>query len=391
MEKPKILFVTWSLTQGGGEAQSVINILNNVDLNKYEIDVFELNHGIKEISVKKELNFINPIVDYTDTNQTQKQKRILTYYMRHPEEIEELFNDEYDCVIACNRGSTSTISAFIPSKSRIVWIRGSIENLNQNIQLSVSEKELIKYRYDEQNKIFKYYDKIVAVSDSVELSLIKLFPEEKEKVVKIYNSIDPNTVKKLANEEIDTYIPVKENIIVNMGRLKEVKNQKLLIDAMKILVNKRKDVELIIIGEGPLHDELTRKIKEYNLEDYVKLIGFMKNPFNILKKAKIFCLSSLSEGFCLSISEACNLNVPFVSTKVGGAEELVKETNCGFIVDSDAKQFAEKIDALLTDKNLYDEMKKNTIIASQRFDTKKLAIEVEKLIDDLLENRTGGD
>ncbi len=387
MEKKKVLFVTWSLTQGGGEAQSVINILNNLNYDKYDVYVFEFNRGLKEISLNSEIKFLKPIVDYNKEN-NDDEKRSLTRYMRNPESIRKLIDDKYDCVIACNRGTTSAIAAFIKANKRIVWIRGTIENLNVNNYASTSEKELVKYKYDQQNILFNAYDKIVAVSDSVENSLITMFDKHKNKVVKIYNSIDPVLVKKMSEEDFTLYQPTKPNVLINVGRLREVKNQQLIIKAMKIITKKRKDVELLIIGEGLLKDELEKEIKDNKLEEYVKLIGFCSNPFPLLKKAKIFCLSSHSEGFCLSISEACTLEIPFVSTDVGGAQELKKD-ECGFIVDGKPESFAEKIEFLLNNSKVYEKTKSNCLVAAKRFDVKNLGVQVGNLIDSMFEN--GGD
>ena len=383
MSKKSLLFVTWSLTLGGGEAQSTINILNNINLNKYDVDVLEFNHGDKKIKVSKEINFLESIINY---KQNHYQKSIFNKYIRHPEMITNIIKKDYDCVIACNRGSTSLLGAFIKAKKRIVWIRGSIENLNYNKIIDPLDKENVKDKYKQQDKIFDHYNRIVAVSDSVYNSLEQLFSRHKDKLVKIYNSVDVDHIIKLSNETIESYLPSKENCIVSVGRLREVKNHKLLIDAMKNLITKRNDTELIIIGEGLLETELNEYIKNNNLEQYVKLVGFYPNPFPLEKKAKIFCLSSDSEGFCLAISEACVLGIPFISTDVGGAQEILKTKECGCIIPRDPEVLANKIDLFLNNQKLYDYLKHNCFIARQRFDVKKLGNQVEDLIDQLFED-----
>lgn len=379
--KKKLLFVTWSLTLGGGEAKSVCNILNNLNLDKYEIEVFELNKGNKEVKINNNIKFLKPIVDYTNDN-IRNQKIELNRYIKNPKSIKNLFNKNYDCVIACNRGTTSYISSFIPSLKKIVWIRGSIDNFN--IKNNRDEfKKNIETEKNKQDEIFYKFDKIVVVSDYLFDSFNKIFPNHKNKLVKIYNSINPNEIKAKAKENINSYESKSNNLIVSVGRLREVKNHKLLIDAVKKLVDNNIDVELIIIGEGLLKDELNEYIKKNNLNDYVKLIGFYENPYPIISQAKLFCLSSISEGFNLSVSEACTLGLPFVSTDVGGTKEILDKAKCGLIADWDDNDYATKIYKLLSDENLYNLFKTNCNIASSFFSTKELGLNVEKLIDNL--------
>ena len=388
--KKQLLFVTWSLTQGGGEAQSVVNILNNLNLEKYDIDVFELNRGCKQVNLKQSINLIKPIVNYQYNKDLRKQKIKLNNCIRHPEEIVNLFNKTYDCVIACNRGITSFLAAFIPSLSKIVWIRGSVENLNSKNYKEIVVQEIINKQKEKQNQSFKNYDKIVVVSDSLEESFKNLFIEHQNKVVKIYNSIDPDEVIKKADEKIECYNPTHNNVLINIGRLREIKNQKLLIDSVEILSKDLSDIELIIIGEGSLRERLDSYIKEKNLSNIVKLVGFYSNPFPLLKKGNIFCLSSISEGFCLSISEANVLNIPFISTNVGGAKELLDTACCGYIVDSNPQAFADKIKEILTNQELYKQLQENCKIATTRFSVKQLALQVEQLIDETLCLKRGG-
>ncbi len=378
--KKKILFVTWSLTQGGGEAKSVSNILNNINLDKYDVYVFEFCRGLKKINLKESIKFLEPIVNYEREN-TINERMKLNYYLKNPDRIKEKITDNYDCVIACNRGTTSFISSYIDSYKKIMWIRGSIENLNVNNYESENEKNIVAIQYQKQDVCFDKYDHIVLVSDSLFESFRSLFSRHLNKVVKIYNNVNKEEIiDKSKQEDFDIGVTSK-NIIVNVGRLKMVKNQILLVRAMKEVVNCIKDAVLVIIGEGPLEEVLKKEIKDNYLEDNVKIIGYYDNPFPIVKKAKIFCLSSLSEGFCLSISEASVLGLPFVSTDVGGAQELLRSYKCGFIVDNNPSSFADKIITILRDENLYNKLHENAIKASNRFNVKQLAYEVESLID----------
>ena len=188
-------------------------------------------------------------------------------------------------------------ASYIPSSKKIVWIRGSIGNYDYNRTNDSNLQNLLKKQYEKQNEIFYKYDKVVLVSDYVYDDFVNIFNEHKNKAIKIYNSVDPDEVRRKSLQEINIDIPKTENLIINVGRLKEVKNQRLLIDAMKIVVERVKDAVLLIIGEGSLFSELQDYINKNNLTNHVKLLGFFDNPYPIIKKGKLFCLSSISEGF----------------------------------------------------------------------------------------------
>ncbi|MDD3392671.1 MAG: glycosyltransferase [Bacilli bacterium] len=380
MIRKKILFVTRSLTRGGGEAKSTINIINNLNKDKYDIYILELERGTKKIDICRNITFLAPIINPKDTNHTKLHK-----YLKNTRLIIDDFYNDYDCVIACNRGSTSLFASFIPSVKKIVWVRGTIKYYNYKQTEDIKLYEKLKKQFNKQNEIFYKYDKVVLVSDSLYEDFIKIFNEHKNKAVKIYNSVDPDEIIEKSLEKIDINLPDTNNLIVNVGRLKEVKNQKLLIDVMKIVVDKVKDAVLLIIGEGTLYAELQEYITFNQLDNHVKLLGFYDNPYSIIKYGKIFCLSSISEGFCLSLSEACILNLPFVSTDVGGAKEILDTALCGVITNGEKKDFAYKMIALLTNDNIYNIYKKNCEIASKRFSVKDLGQQVEKLIDSLFE------
>lgn len=378
--KKRILFVSWSLSLGGGEARSTTDIMNHLNPEKYDIYVLEFNRGTKRLITSDSVTFLTPIVDLQGENKSSEQKQLIKYF-RFPSEIKSLFHQTYDCVIACSKGITSYICAHIPAKKRIVWVRGTTNDLDEKMALTEEEKVQIQKEYKLQNTAFQSFDNIVAIADQMYDSLITLFPEHKEKVVKIYNNIDVETIEKKASLFIDTYVPRRKNVLINVGRLREVKNQKLLIDAMKQLVQKRQDTELVIIGEGILKKKLEDWITEANLQDYITLVGHLENPFPLIKKGTLFCLSSITEGFCLSISEACVLGLPFVSTKVGGALELYDRSKCGILTSYQPDEFAFAIDSLLTDDAFYNTLKANCELAKEKFNIMKLASQVESLID----------
>ncbi|MEM3504805.1 MAG: glycosyltransferase family 4 protein [Archaeoglobaceae archaeon] len=168
------------------------------------------------------------------------------------------------------------------------------------------------------------------------------------KVLVVPNGFDssklPFIEKSLAKQKLG--ITNDNKIIFNLANLLEKKGHKYLIEAMKIVSNKRKDVICYIGGEGPLKKKLEDQIKKLNLQEHVKLLGFIPDEelYLWMNAADIFVLPSLSEGNPTVMFEALGVGLPFVGTAVGGVPEIITSEDYGLLCKpGDAEDLAEKI------------------------------------------------
>src|SRR5690606_32766422 len=95
-----------------------------------------------------------------------------------------------------------------------------------------------------------------------------------------------------------------KKIVLNIGRLEEVKNQTFLLDTMRELLAKDRNIVLLIIGEGSLKKILKQKIEELNLNEHVLILGFKSNIEDYLAASDLFILPSKSEGLSIASIEA---------------------------------------------------------------------------------------
>lgn len=95
-----------------------------------------------------------------------------------------------------------------------------------------------------------------------------------------------------------------EIVLGNVGQLYAVKNQKFLLEIMKIMKERGIPSKLLIIGDGPLKEELMTTIGNYQLDDNVLLLGEKKNVFEYLQMMDFFLMSSFHEGFSIAAVEA---------------------------------------------------------------------------------------
>ncbi|MFR4905074.1 MAG: glycosyltransferase, partial [Fusobacterium sp.] len=283
-----------------------------------------------------------------------------------------------DVFIDYDAGATKYIEN-IEADKKVVWIHNSIPNLKK------SESKIKRF-----GKRLEKYDKIVAICDEMKEELIDIYPNLKDKILRIYNPFNFSRVLNLKDDlselnEKDRNL-LKEDYCIAISRLDTVqKDYKTLLKAFQILKSKGIDKKLYIVGDGPSKEEIKNMIKEYNLIEEVKLLGRFKNPYVWLNNADFFIHSSKYEGFGLVLIEAAILDKLIISSNCPvGPTEILENGKSGILFNvGDSQELAEKIEKVLNDKNL-----RNRYILSmkeRREDFKKENVlkEYEKLIDEI--------
>ena len=177
----------------------------------------------------------------------------------------------------------------------------------------------------------------------------------KNKSTVLYNVIDKEEIERKAEAALE-----KEGYdIVYLGRLTAQKNPKRLIDVLKIVVSSKEEVRICIIGTGELEGEVCRRVEEENLKNNINYLGFMSNPYGILKNSKVMIMTSLWEGTPMCALEAMSLGVPIVSTPTDGLCELVDEGKTGYL-SQDNNELAKYCINILDNQDLYNELSKQS-------------------------------
>ena len=208
--------------------------------------------------------------------------------------------------------------------------------------------------------LFSHFrDRVVAVSDELKNFLIKEIGIKYGKVIRIYNSVDVSehniNVKKDALKD-QLGIPSGIKIIGIVARLAPVKDHKTLFLAFKKVRQDFADVRLLVVGGGPLGNSLKEFVTEIGEKDSIIFLGERQDTKELLHVMDMVCLSSVSEGLSLTLTEAMASGKPIVATDVGGNSELVINGITGLLVPPrDPDRMAEAIIELLKD----DEMRKS--------------------------------
>lgn len=185
-------------------------------------------------------------------------------------------------------------------------------------------------------------DGIICVADYVLNDLAENFGIPREKLLRIYNPIEIERVRQMADKQGNPY-PNSNPRFVAVGRLAKVKGFDILLEAMALARQKLPLAELIILGEGPLELELKRQTRQLRLDHAAHFFGFQPNPYGYMKHADVFVLPSRYEGLPLVLLEALALGAPVAAADCpGGVKEAIAGCPmCRLVPPQDAAALAE--------------------------------------------------
>lgn len=206
----------------------------------------------------------------------------------------------------------------------------------------------------------------------------KFFPKfYRKKSEIIYNPVS----SRFFNKSI--HVEEREGIVA-VGRLEEQKNYKMLVASYGMLAQKGIKEKLYIYGDGSQRHDLEKIISEKGLGDYIFLKGKVSNVEDVVKKAKLFVMTSIYEGMPNALMEAMALGVPVVCTNClgGGPRELIKDGENGFLVNrNDSKDFAEKMYTVIKSLDIQKKFSKNAKKTSVRFKDENVMCQWKELVN----------
>jgi glycosyltransferase involved in cell wall biosynthesis len=176
--------------------------------------------------------------------------------------------------------------------------------------------------------------------------------------------------------------PYPNGPAVLVARLAPEKDVGTLIDAAALLRQRLPDFRLEIAGDGPCRAEWEARAAP--LGDTVRFLGMVRDVPGLLERARLFVLSSITEGISLTLLEAMARGLPIVATRVGGNPEVVADGDTGFLVEPRApEQLAEALAKCWTEPGLCAKM---SVAARKRveirFNVRSMVASYERLYID---------
>lgn len=178
-------------------------------------------------------------------------------------------------------------------------------------------------------------DRVVGVGETVRQAVIVNEGIAAERVEVIYNGIDLEAFDpKCADRDStrrDMGVGPNDLVVVQVARLDYLKDHLTALRAMERVAARRREVRLVLVGEGPEREKIEAEIRQRRLSEHVRLLGLRSDVGRLVSAADVFLLTSISEGIPLTVIEAMGAELPVVSTRVGGVGEIVLEGQTGLL------------------------------------------------------------
>jgi glycosyltransferase involved in cell wall biosynthesis len=240
----------------------------------------------------------------------------------------------------------------------------------------------------------RYVDHVMAVSVAVaKLSVtVRGFPSDKVSVVQNAVPFSADSYSDRSADEAsvrsELRISAEASIVGYVGRLASEKGPQHLLEAFSQLATRRDDTILVIVGDGPLQQELSDRVSELGLVDRCRLLGYRKDVARLQSSFAVQVVPSVCEGFGLTALEAMQQRVPLVATDIDGMTEIVEHnTNALVVPAGDTDKMAGSIETLLDDDPLRDRLTHNAVQRAACFNLDTKVREIVTIYSEVLGKR----
>jgi glycosyltransferase involved in cell wall biosynthesis len=378
--KPRILIAIHYMHLGGAEI-SLIGLLQALDPNKVDIDLFVYSHEgdlmklipeyvnvlpeipaykmferpMKEVLKKGHLSVLLArmkakmrMKSYLKKKQTIDQSAIMGFL---GEEVSKVVPDinpsvEYELAISFLTPH-NFVRDHVRTKKKICWIHTDYTRIDVNAELELP--------------MWDSFDYIASISPDVTKTFLQVFPSLASKIIEIENILSSAFVRNRA-EEIETTdleqrsaISGQQSVInlLSIGRFCEAKNYDNVPDICKktlgLLKDKNIDIRWYIIGFGADENLIRQKIAEAGMQEHVIILGKKSNPYPYIKACDIYVQPSRYEGKSVTVREAQMLCKPVVVTNYPTASSQIKNGDDGVIVPLDNEGCAKGLTEFILD------------------------------------------
>lgn len=377
-EKKRIFIMSHALELGGAE-RSLIGLLDAIDTQKYEVDLFLMRHeGELLEAIPNKIKLLPQIPAYTVLARPMKNtlveghllltftrvlgkmsaKRYAKKYQHTDSGVALEYSHKYTCPfmpkINPDIEYDVAISFLTPhyfvadkirAKKRIAWIHtdyGKVE-INRKSEL----------------KMWERYDHIISISDAVTNGFVGVFPELNEKIVLIENILPQRLIEKQKDEfSVEKEMPPKGIRLLSIGRYCTAKNFDNVPEICSKMLELGIDVYWYIIGFGPDEQLIKEKIRQFKMEDRVILLGKKENPYPYIKACDIYIQPSRYEGKSVTVREAQMFGKTVIITEYATSGSQLDHGVDGWIVPMDITECAKAIANLIQESSLCQQVAK---------------------------------
>jgi glycosyltransferase involved in cell wall biosynthesis len=180
-------------------------------------------------------------------------------------------------------------------------------------------------------------------------------------------------------------VPPDQVLVMTVANLRPEKGYDVLLDAVRLMADRRLPVQVAAVGRGPLEDELRHRQEALGIADRLQFLGPRDDVLRLLAGSDVFVLASRQEGLPVSLMEATSMGMPIVATAVGGVPQVITDEVDGLIVPSGAPALlADALERMVTDPDLRRRLGRAAKEKSAMFDVAGASREIEGIYRQLV-------
>ncbi len=200
--------------------------------------------------------------------------------------------------------------------------------------------------------------RIICVSNKIKEIVIKSI-EQAERCTTVYDGVDLHRFDGIGlRGKIRKELGIADEykLIGNIAAIAPHKDYFTFLDTVKILSKKIK-AKYLIAGEGPLREQIEKRIEELNLQKDVYVLGFRSDVENVFADLDVLLYTSKEEGLGSTLLDAMAYGLPIVATEGGGIPEIVKNEFNGLTTKvQDSEKLAEQVMRMLNNTTLREKL-----------------------------------
>jgi glycosyltransferase involved in cell wall biosynthesis len=295
----KVLFAIPSMALGGSQ-RVMLNLLRHIDVERFEAHVAVLERGgvwlqdvpphvhVHELGVRRARRAVLPLARLC---QQLRPQAIL---------------------------STSAHLNTAVVTARPLLPRGTSLLAREGADLTSAHAAYGHLRMLVYKHVYRRADLVICQSDYMKENLIRQFGLARTKVVRIYNPVDIDSIRVLAESEPKPFSDSGPNLVA-VGRFSHIKGFDVFLRCMPLIRQAIPAAVVTLVGTGPDVPALKAAQRELGLESCVQFAGLRRNPYPFIKHADLLVLPSRNEAFPNVVLEAIALGTPVVATNCTGA------------------------------------------------------------------------
>ena len=395
----KILFVINTLGRAGAET-ALIELLNHLDVDEYEISLYVLlGQGEMISKVPQKIHVKNKKI-CTDSvlSSAGRQKMLLTslaalfrnghtgekiaYIIKNlcvmkktgkiqPDKLlwrvvsdgADRFDEKFDLAVAyLEGGSTYYVADHVNAKKKAAFVHIAYGDSG--------------YTREMDRGCYEKMDVIYTVSKETRRHFLEFYPEYEKKVQIFHNIIDSERIEREAKKPggfSDSYDGVR---ILTVGRLAYQKAYDIAVQAMRQIKDAGYQARWYIIGGGAERKALEKQIAELGLQADFVLLGMKENPFPYYAQCDLYVHATRFEGKSIAIQEAQMLGCAVIASDCAGNREQMEDGVDGLLCPLTPEGIAEKIEELIDDPE-----KKNRLAAAAKQKVNGQTEDIQRLLD----------